>query len=81
MTAAHTSVLAWLESRVAEQPWRMAGGAFLLGAWVGAHPRDAPRGRLTRAAFAMLGTLALRVVRELAFRELAERVARPDPER
>lgn len=81
MTAAHISVLAALESRVAEGPWRMVGGAFLLGAWVGTHPRDAPRGPLTRAAFALLGSLVLRVLREFAFRELAERAARAAPER
>lgn len=77
MIGEHTSALASLEAHVAEQPWPMVGGALLLGAWAGWSPPRAPRNRLTRAVFAMVGSLALRVVREAAIRELLDRAARP----
>ena len=81
MTAARTSVLAALEARVEENPWRAVGGAFLLGAWVGAHPPRAPRNRWVRAAFAMIGSIAVRGIREIALRELIARVSGPLSER
>ena len=80
MIAARTSVLAALEARVAENPWRTVGGAFLLGAWLGAHPPRAPRNPWVRAVFATIGSIAVRAVREIAFRELLER-AHAAPER
>jgi hypothetical protein len=81
MNAARASVLAALEARVEANPWRTVGGAFLLGAWVGAHPPRAPRNRWVRAAFAMIGSIAVRGIRELALRELIERASRPWSER
>ena len=77
MTAPPTSAVASLGTRVVEQPWRMLGGAFLLGAWVGFDPPRAPRNSWARAAFAMVGSLALRVMREGAVLELAQRAVRP----
>jgi hypothetical protein len=81
MTTAYSSALAALEARVADEPWRTIGGAFLLGAWVGWNPPRAPRNRLTRAAFAMIGSLALRMMRELALRALVEQTTHATPER
>ncbi|HET7505938.1 MAG TPA: hypothetical protein VFK02_33190 [Kofleriaceae bacterium] len=76
MTAPSTSVIAALEARVAEHPWRTLGSALLLGAWLGLDPPHAPRNGVARAAFAMVGSLALRVARELALGELVDRTAR-----
>jgi hypothetical protein len=78
---AHASALATLEARVAEQPWRTLGGVFLLGAWVGYQQPRAPRNPLTRAALAMIGSLVLRMARDLALRELVNRATGPAPER
>ncbi|HEU4731699.1 MAG TPA: hypothetical protein VFT22_27575 [Kofleriaceae bacterium] len=72
-----TSTLAALEARIAEHPWRTLGGAFLLGAWLGLDPPRAPRNAVARTAFAMVGSLALRIARELALGSLAGRTARP----
>ena len=77
MTTPPTPAPASLGSRVLDQPWRMLGGAFLLGAWVGFDPPRAPRNSWARAAFAMIGSLALRVMREDALLELAGRAIRP----
>ncbi|MBS1117788.1 MAG: hypothetical protein H6Q90_16 [Deltaproteobacteria bacterium] len=65
-----------LETRMAEHPWRMLVGAFLVGAWVGLDPPRVPRNRVARAAFAMIGSIAVRVARELALREFLERATR-----
>jgi hypothetical protein len=70
-TAERSSIIASLEARVADQPWRTLGGAFLLGAWVGLDPPRAPRNTWVRAGFAIIGSITLRVVREVALRELA----------
>jgi hypothetical protein len=70
-----TSTLAALEADLAEHPWRTLGGAFLLGAWVGLEPPHVPRNRIARAVFAMIGSMTIRVVRELALRELVGRTA------
>jgi hypothetical protein len=69
--------VAALEARVAGHPWRTLGAAFLLGAWFGIEPPHAPRNAVARAAFAMVGSLAIRVVREVALGELVGRAARP----
>ena len=76
-----SSILASLEARVAEHPWQTLGGAFLLGAWIGLDPPRAPRNPFARAVFAMIGSLAIRVVREVAIRDLAARAAQTLPER
>jgi hypothetical protein len=80
MTGGHSSTLAAIEARVAEQPWRTLAGAFLLGAWVGFSPPRAPRNPLTRAVFAMIGSVALRAIHELALREFLGRTPQPMPE-
>jgi hypothetical protein len=77
MIAEPTSALDRLEARVANQPWQTVGGAFLLGAWAGWKPLRAPRSRVTRAVFSMIGSFALRVLREAAFRDLLHRAPRP----
>ena len=70
MIAVQTSTFAALEANIAEHPWRTLGGAFLLGAWVGLQPPHVPRNRIARAVFAMIGSMTIRVVREIALREL-----------
>lgn len=77
MTAAQPPALATLQARVAEHPWRTLGTAFLLGAWLGLEPPHVPRSGFARAAFAMVGSIALRVAREVALGSLAEHVIRP----
>lgn len=77
MNAVEPSALASLEARVAEHPWRMVGSALLLGAWVGLEPPHVPRNPFVRAVFAMIGSIAIRVTREAALRELVGRAARP----
>jgi hypothetical protein len=79
MSAVQPSAIASLEARMAEHPWRTLGGAFLLGAWLGLEPPRAPRNAFARAAFAMIGSIALRVAREVALGELVSRVAWPMP--
>ena len=75
MTAVQTtSTLTALETNFAEHPWRTLGGAFLLGAWVGFDPPRVPRNRIARAVFAMIGSMTIRVVRDVALRELVGRV-------
>jgi len=69
-----TPTLAALEASVTERPWRTLGGAFLLGAWLGLEPPHVPRNRIGRAVFAMVGSIAIRVAREIALRELVGRV-------
>jgi hypothetical protein len=76
MTGAQPSAIATLQARVAEHPWRTLGTAFLLGAWLGLEPPHAPRSGFARAAFAMVGSIALRVMREVAVGNLAEHVIR-----
>jgi hypothetical protein len=72
------SALATLEARVTAHPWRTLGTAFLLGAWLGLEPPHVPRSAFARAAFAMVGSLALRIAREVALGNLAEHaIARP----
>jgi hypothetical protein len=73
-----TSAVASLEARVAAHPWRTLGTAFLLGAWLGFEPPHVPRGKFARAAFAMVGSIALRVAREIALGDLAWRTLRPE---
>jgi hypothetical protein len=48
---------------------------------VGFSPPRTPRNRLTRAVFAMIGSVALRAIHELALRELLGRNPQPMPER
>jgi hypothetical protein len=69
-----TSTLATLEANIAEHPWRTVGGAFLLGAWVGLEAPYVPRNRVARTAFAMIGSMTIRVMREVALRELLGRM-------
>ena len=69
--APEASVVATLAARVAEHPWRTLGAAFLLGAWLGLEPPHVPRGALARSAFAMVGSIALRVAREVVLGDLA----------
>lgn len=84
MTAVQPSAVATLEARVAEHPWRTLGAAFLLGAWLGFEPPHVPRSPFARAAFAMVGSIALRVARELVIGDVAQRmihrVPRASPE-
>jgi RsiW-degrading membrane proteinase PrsW (M82 family) len=56
------------EARV--EPWHLVVGAFLLGAWLGTDPPHVPHNRVVRAAFAMIGSVAVRLARDAAFREL-----------
>lgn len=70
--------LTTLEANIAEHPWRTVGGAFLLGAWVAFEPPHVPRSRLARAVFAMIGSMTIRVVRDVALRQLIGRVVRAD---
>ncbi|HEX8114185.1 MAG TPA: hypothetical protein VF516_40930 [Kofleriaceae bacterium] len=79
MRATPPSAIAVLEARVTEHPWRTLGTAFLLGAWLGLEPLHVPRSRFARAAFAMVGSLALRVAREIALGNLAEHALRAAP--
>ncbi len=60
------SAIASFKVRIAEHPWRTLGGVFLVGAWFGLEPMHVPRNAVARAAFAMLGSFALRVVRDAA---------------
>ena len=76
--APQTSAIATLEARVAAHPWRTLGTAFLLGAWLGFEPPHVPRGKLARSAFAMVGSLALRVAREVVLGDLAWHAVHPD---
>ena len=70
------SAIAVLEAHVAEHPWRSLGTAFALGAWLGLEPPHVPRSGFARAAFAMIGSLTLRVAREIALGNLAEHAIR-----
>ncbi len=79
MRASSPPAVATLEARVAEHPWRTLGTAFLLGAWLGLEPPHVPRSGFARAAFAMVGSLALRVAREIALGNLAEHAIRARP--
>jgi hypothetical protein len=74
MTGQLTTTVASLRARIVEQPWQMLGGAFLLGAWVGFDPPHAPRNSWARAAFAMIGSIAIRLLREGALLQFAGRV-------
>lgn len=73
------SAIGVLEARVTEHPWRTLGTAFLLGAWLGLEPPHVPRSGFARAAFAMVGSIALRVAREIALGNLAEHAIRARP--
>lgn len=64
---------------MAKHPWRTLGGAFLLGAWVGLDPPYVPRNRIARAVFAMIGSMTIRVMREVALRELVGRTVSVGP--
>jgi hypothetical protein len=77
MSALEPSVFATLQARVAAHPWRTLGGAFLVGAWLGFDPPRAPRNGFVRAAFAIVGSLTIRVAREIALGELLARTAQP----
>lgn len=74
MTAVQTPTLATLEANIAEHPWRTVGGAFLLGAWVALEPPHIPRNRFARSAFAMIGSMTIRVMRDVALRALLGRM-------
>jgi hypothetical protein len=71
------SAVASLAACVMAQPWRTLGAAFLLGAWLGLDPPRVPRNAVARTAFAMVGSIVIRVMREVALRELVVRAARP----
>ena len=79
MRATPPSAIAVLETRMSEHPWRTLGAAFVLGAWLGLEPPHVPRSRFARAAFAMVGSIALRVAREIALGNLAEHAFRARP--
>ncbi len=70
---------ATLRERLDEHPWRVIGGAFVVGAWLALDPPRLPRHRLGRTVFALIGSLTVRVVRELATRELLGRVGVASP--
>jgi len=78
MQTPRTSVVATLQARVAEHPVRTLGAAFLLGAWLGLEPLHVPRSNFARAAFAMVGSIALRVAREIVLGDLAWHALRRD---
>jgi hypothetical protein len=67
--------VAELEARIRADPWRAVGAAVVVGVWLGLDPPRVPRNRLVRGAFAMLGSVVVRLAREAALRELAGRVA------
>ena len=71
--------LAALEANVTAHPWRTLGGAMLLGAWAGYEAPLVPRNRLARAVFAMIGSMTIRVMREVALRELLGRAGADRP--
>jgi hypothetical protein len=77
VTAVQTPTLAALEASLAEHPWRTLGGVFVLGAWLGFEPPRVPRNRVARAVFAMIGSMTIRVMREVALRELTGRLLAP----
>jgi hypothetical protein len=77
MSARPTSMVAAIVTRMAERPWHTLGSAFLLGAWLALDPPRAPRNGVVRAAFAIVGSLALRIAREVALADLVDRAARP----
>jgi hypothetical protein len=79
MTTPPRSAITVLETRMTEHPWRTLGTAFLLGAWLGLEPPHVPRSAFARAAFAMVGSIALRVVREIALGNLAEHAFQARP--
>jgi len=59
-----------LRARVVARPWQLVGGAALLGAWLGLDQPRVPHNRVARAAFALVGAIALRAVRDVALREV-----------
>ena len=69
-----------LRARLEEHPWELVGTAALLGAWLGfAPPKVRPvregmtlRARLGDMLLTSLGALALRLVREAAFRQVGQ---------
>lgn len=76
MPSSPRSAVASLAACVMAQPWRTLGAAFLLGAWLGLDPPRVPRNAVARTAFAMVGSIVIRVMREVALRELVARAAR-----
>jgi hypothetical protein len=65
-----------LQARVIAHPWRTLGTAFVLGAWLGLEPPHVPRSGFARAAFAMVGSIAFRVAKEITLGNLAEHAIR-----
>ena len=69
-----------LRARIEEHPWELIGTAALLGAWLGfAPPKVRPvregmslRARLGEMLLSSLGALALRLVREAAYRQFCQ---------
>jgi hypothetical protein len=78
MTEVPSSAAATVRTLVEAHPWRTLGSAFLIGAWLGLDPPHAPRNRLLRSAYAMVGSLAIRVARDAALRDLIARTVRPE---
>lgn len=62
-----------LRAKVAANPWQAIGIAALAGAWLGyAPPRfTRTRSKIGETMLAFVGAITLRLVREAAFREVA----------
>jgi hypothetical protein len=68
-----------MRRQIEAHPWQFVGAAALLGAWLGFEPpRVRLRGpstlrrRIADGVFAAIGALAVRVVREAAFRHVGD---------
>lgn len=68
-----------LRGQIEAHPWELVGAAALLGAWIGfAPPRiklrqpSTIRVRIADAVVAAVGGIAIRLVREAAFRQVAD---------
>ena len=57
---------------VEAHPWELVGGAALFGAWLGFAPPRQRRTRIGEVFVAAAGALAIRLVREAAFRQLGQ---------
>jgi hypothetical protein len=56
-----------LRAAISEHPWSSLALAFVVGGWLA---DIEPRGRMSRAAASVLGTLALAALREAATRQV-----------